>query len=105
MTALVAMLLLGVVCWMLRALMVVAMPAERLPGAVREALDFLAPAVLASLVAAGLVGAIRGAELAAALAMLGGMGVAAVLVRRTGSLALAVGCGAVTALVVDLLMA
>jgi branched-subunit amino acid transport protein len=104
MTALLAALLLAGLCWTLRALMVVMVPAERLPVSVREALDHLAPAVLASLVAAGLVGAVRNEEPLAALVVLGGMTVAAVLARRTNGLALAVGCGALIALVVDLLL-
>jgi branched-subunit amino acid transport protein len=103
-TALMAALLLAGLCWTLRALMVVMVPAERLPPSARDALDYLAPAVLASLVAAGLVGAVRDEEPLSALVVLGGMTVAALLARRTAGLALAVACGAMTALVVDLLL-
>lgn len=104
MTALVAALLLAAVCWVLRVLLVVVVPADRLPGSVQESLEHLAPAVLASLVTVELVGAVRDTELLPALLMLVGMAAAAALVRRTGSLALAVGVGASLALVVDLLL-
>ena len=103
-TALLAALLLGLVSWMLRVFLVVVVPAERLPARVHDALRYLPPAVLASLVTAQLVGAVREAEAVAAGVMVGGLGVAAVLMRRTGSLALAVGTGACAALVVDLLL-
>ena len=104
MTALVAALLLAAVCWVLRVLLVALVPADRLPASVQDSLQYLAPAVLASLVTVALVGAVRDTTLLPALLMLGGMAVAAVLVRRTGSLALAVGIGASVALVVDLLL-
>jgi branched-subunit amino acid transport protein len=105
MTALVAALLLALVCWVLRVLFVAVVPASRLPAGVREALDHLAPAVLASLVAVELVGVVRGSPVTTALLMLTGIVVAGLLARRTGSLALAVGVAAVVALVVDLALA
>ena len=104
MTALVAALLLAAVCWVLRVLLVVVVPADRLPGSVQDSLQYLAPAVLASLVTVELVGAVQDTAVLPALLMLGGMAVAAALVRRTGSLALSVGIGATVALVVDLLL-
>ena len=104
MTAFAATLLLALACWLLRILFIVVVPAERLPDTFRDALQFLAPAVLASLVAVGLVGAVRGSDLGAALVMVGAIGVAGLVVRRTGSLALAVGIGALAALVVDLVL-
>lgn len=105
MTAFVAALLLGAVCWVLRVLLVAVFPADQLPASVQDSLRYLAPAVLASLVSVELVGAVRDTALVPTLVMLGGMAVAAALVRRTGSLALAVGVGASVALVVDLLLA
>jgi branched-subunit amino acid transport protein len=103
-TAFVGALLLAAVCWVLRVLLVAAVPAERLPGRVREALADLAPAVLASLVSVDLVGAARGTHPLGAVVMLAGMALVALLVRRTGSLALAVGAGAVAALILDLVL-
>ena len=102
MTALLAALLLAAVCWVLRVLLVVVVPADRLPGSVQDALQYLAPAVLASLVTVELVDAVHDTPLLPAVFMLAGIAVAAALVRRTGSLALAVGIGAAVALVVDL---
>ena len=104
MTALVAALALAAVCWVLRVLLVVVVPADRLPGSVQDALQYLAPAVLASLVTVELVGAVHDTALLPAVFMLAGIVVAAALVRRTGSLAISVGIGATVALVVDLLL-
>ena len=51
MNALVAMVALAAICWVFRVLFIVFVPAERLPARFREALEHLAPAVLAALVA------------------------------------------------------
>ena len=104
MTALLAASLLAVACWVLRVLLVAVVPADRLPIAVQESLQYLAPAVLASLVTVELMDAVRATALIPSLFMVVGMVLAALLVRRTGSLALAVGVGASVALVVDLLL-
>jgi branched-subunit amino acid transport protein len=101
-TALAAALLLAVACWVLRVLCVAVVPASRLPGGVHEALGYLAPAVLASLVAVEVVGAVSDSDPGAAVVMLAGTAAAGLVVRRTGSLALAVGIAAVVALAVDL---
>jgi branched-subunit amino acid transport protein len=103
-TAVVAALLLGVVAWMLRVWFVAVVPAERLPESFRDALPFVAPAVLGSLVAVGLVGTVRGSDPGAALVLVGGLGVAGLAARRTGSLALAVAIGALATLVVDVVL-
>ena len=55
MTALLAMLILGAVSWVFRIAFITLLPAERLPARVQTALDHLAPAVLASIVAVELV--------------------------------------------------
>jgi branched-subunit amino acid transport protein len=102
MTALVAALCLAAVCWVLRVLLVAVLPADRLPALVQDSLQYLSPAVLASLVTVELMDAVRDTAFLPALLMVCGMLVAAVLVRRTGSLALAVAVGASVALVVDL---
>lgn len=104
MTALVAASLLAVACWVLRVLLVAVLPADRLPAAVHDSLQYLAPAVLASLVTVELMDAVRTTALLPSLLMVGAMALAAVVVRRTGSLAVAVGIGASVALVVDLLL-
>ena len=51
----VAMLVLGAVCWLFRILFIVVIPAERLPEGVRDGLAHLAPSVMAALVAVELV--------------------------------------------------
>ena len=104
MTAFAAALLLAAGCWVLRVVLVSVLPADRLPTPVQEALEYLAPAVLASLVTVELADAVRATALLPSLLMLAGMGFAALVVRRTGSLALAVGISASLALVVDLLL-
>lgn len=104
MTALFAALLLGAVCWVLRVLLVAVFPADRLSASTQDSLRYLAPAVLASLVSVELVGAVRETAPLPALVMLSGMAVAAAVARRTRSLGLTVGMGALVALVLDLLL-
>jgi branched-subunit amino acid transport protein len=48
---LLPMLLLAVVCWGFRVLFIVVVPAHRLPATYKRALGYLAPSVLAALVA------------------------------------------------------
>jgi hypothetical protein len=85
-------------------LLVPALPADRLPTPVQDALAYLAPAVLASLVTVELGGAVRATAPLPSLLIVAGMAFAALVVRRTGILALAVGIGATIALVVDLVL-
>lgn len=102
MTALLAMLALAIGSWVMRALFIVLVPAERLPEAVRESLTHLAPAVLAALVAVEVAGATHGLDLVGVLVMLGAVALAGVAARLTGSLGLAVFIGLGAALVLDL---
>jgi branched-subunit amino acid transport protein len=104
-TALVAALALAVVCWVLRVLLVAVVPTQRLPREAHEALEFLAPAVLASLVAVDLVAALRGSDILVSAWVLAGTAAMVLLVRRTGSLAGAVAVAVVVAVVADLLLA
>jgi branched-subunit amino acid transport protein len=96
MTAVLAMVALGAVCWVMRALFIVLVPAEVLPSSVREALTHLAPAVLAALVATELVGAADGLDAARTAVLLVAVVLAGLAVRLTGSggLAIAIGLGA-----------
>lgn len=57
--ALGSMLLLAGVCWVMRIAFVTLLPAERLPAGFRSALDQLAPAVLAAIIAVEVVGLLR----------------------------------------------
>jgi len=104
-TALALMALLALACWLLRVLFVLVVPAERLPVRLQHGLGQLAPAVLAALVVAELTGSVQDADPLAATVLVGSMVVAAVAVRITHSLGLAITVGLVGALVVDVLLA
>ena len=102
MTPMLAMVGLAVGSWLLRALFIVLVPAERLPTGVSGALTHLAPAVLAALVAVEVVGAVQDLDLTATALVLGSLVLAGVAVRVTGSMGLAVTIGLGAALLVDL---
>jgi branched-subunit amino acid transport protein len=104
MTTVVAMLLLGLACWVLRVLLIVMVPAERLPGRIREALGHLAPAVLAALVAVEADAAARGADPVVGILVVGSLLGVGVTVRLTGSLLLGIGVGIAGALLIDLVV-
>ena len=59
MTTIIAMLVLALACWLLRVLFIAFVPAEALPCRFRAALDHLAPAVLAALIAVEIDSATR----------------------------------------------
>jgi branched-subunit amino acid transport protein len=104
MTGLVAMVLLAVASYVLRVLFVLLVPAEKLPGAIRDALGHLPPAVLGALVSVEVAGAVRGLDLAAAAFLLATLLTAGVAVRLTGSMGLGVSIGLVGALLIDLVL-
>ncbi len=104
MTALGAMLLLGATCWVMRSLFISLVPAERLPDAIRQALDHLAPAMLAALVAVELAGATADLSLGPAALALGAMLAAGVVVRVTRNPLFAVAFGIAAALLLDLVV-
>jgi branched-subunit amino acid transport protein len=103
-TALAAMTLLAVVCWVFRILFIVVVPAERLPERARLALEQLAPAVLAALVAVETDSTIRGGDALTGLLVLLSVLAIAVAVRLTGSLLLAITLGLGAALLIDLMI-
>jgi branched-subunit amino acid transport protein len=104
MTSLLAMLVLAVASWLLRALFIVLVPAERLPARLRESLTHLAPAVLAALVTVEVAGAAHGLAVVEVMLMLGAVALAAIAVRLTGSLGLAVAIGLGAAVLLDLVV-
>jgi branched-subunit amino acid transport protein len=104
MSAVVAMLLLAGVCWLFRIVLIVLVPAERLPSQAKEGLAQLAPAVLAALVAVETDAAAHGSGAMATAVVVGALVAAGLAVRLTGSLLLAIGIGAGAALVLDLLI-
>jgi branched-subunit amino acid transport protein len=86
----------GALSWVLRIGLITLLPAERLPAAFRAALDHLAPAVLAAIVATELAQAVEsgaGAGAGAVAAPLLTAAVAGAVAWTTRSLALTVGCG------------
>jgi branched-subunit amino acid transport protein len=103
-TVLVAMLLLGAVCWIFRIMLIALVPADRLPRTVRQALGQLAPAVLAALVAVDAGAATRRSDVLTAVLVVGSLVIAGLAVRLTGSLLLGIGIGIGAALVIDLLI-
>jgi branched-subunit amino acid transport protein len=104
MTALAAMLLLAAACWVLRILLIVLVPAERLPGQLRDALGHLAPAVLAALVAVETDAAAHGSDPLVAVLVVGSLAIAGLAVRLTRSLLLGIAIDAGAALAIDLLV-
>ena len=104
MTPLLAMACLAGASWMLRALFIIVVPAERLPQVVRDALTHLAPAVLAALVTVEVVGASAGLEPIRLVLLVGSVLLAAVAVRLTGSMGLAVAIGLGAALLLDVVL-
>jgi branched-subunit amino acid transport protein len=103
-TDLVAVLVLGAGCWALRALFVLAVPAERLPAVVVRALRHLAPAALGSICAVEVVGVVQGADAASAVAGLAVVAAAVVAAVVTRSMGITVVTGAAAVLLVDLVL-
>ena len=99
-----AMLVLAVVCWMMRVLFIAVVPASRLPGPVHAGLRYLAPAVLASLIVVELAGQTSPRDPKASLVVLASMLAAGLVVRRSGSMLLAIAVGAAGALAADLVL-
>ena len=71
---LAAVVALGLLCWVLRATFVLLVPADRLPAVVAQALNHLAPAALASIIAVELTSAVEVSDLACGPAVVGSRG-------------------------------
>lgn len=99
---LTAVLALGLACWVLRAAFVLLVPADRLPPVAAQALQHLAPAALASIVAVELTTAVDVSNPASTLQALGVIAVAATVATLTRSMTWTVLAGIVAVLVVDL---
>jgi branched-subunit amino acid transport protein len=93
----IAMLLLGAVSWVLRIAFITLLPAERLPARMKSGLEYLAPAVLASIVAVELVALVRDAQPAdAGVLLAAGAAIGLVAYRtRNVSIACVLGVGVV----------
>ena len=98
------LLLVATSCWLLRLTFIVFVPRERLPARFTNTLGQAAPAVLAALISAGVVQAIRGDRQDVQVVAVGCLvGIAAVAAARR-SLALSAGLGLAAALLIDLLL-
>jgi branched-subunit amino acid transport protein len=93
----IAMLLLGAVSWVLRIAFITLLPGDRLPARLRNSLEYLAPAVLAAIVAVELIALVRHAAPVDAVVLLAAGAVIGLVAYRTRnvSIACALGVGAV----------
>ena len=104
MTELLAMILLGIICWVFRITFVLLMPADRLPPLVLRGLEYLAPAVLAGIAAVELTAVITGGAGGGTWASLAAMALVAVVAYMTRNLAAVVGVGLAAILLIDLVI-
>jgi branched-subunit amino acid transport protein len=95
---------LAAVCWVLRIMLVVVVPARVLPQRLRDGLEHLAPAALAALVVVDLDATVRGDPPLTAAALVVATVAVALVVRRTGSMPLAIALALGIALVADLVV-
>ncbi|MEU4604505.1 AzlD domain-containing protein [Kribbella sp. NPDC023972] len=103
MTAMLSMLLLGAVSWVFRIAFVTLLPAERLPARLQTGLEYLAPAVLAAIVAVELSSLVRDAEPLDAMVLLAAGSVIGLVAFHTRNLSLACALGVGVVLIVDYL--
>ena len=101
---LLAMILLGGVCWLVRVFAIVIVPAERLPSRARDGLGLLAPAVLAALITVETQDAMSGSGVLVAGLVLAAVMTLFIAVRLTGSMVLAIALGLGAALLIDLVV-
>jgi branched-subunit amino acid transport protein len=101
---LLAMIVLGVICWTFRIAFVLLIPAERLPDVALRGLEFLAPAVLAAIAAVELTTVISGGDARGMWASLAAVGAVVVVARLTRNLTAVVGVGLLAIILIDLVM-
>ena len=102
MTALLSMVILGIVCWLFRITFITLIPAERLPVRVQAGLEHLAPAVLASIVAVELLGLTRGAPPIHVTTLLASSVVLGIVAYRTRNLSIVSVLGVIPVVLLDL---
>ena len=98
------LLLVAASCWLLRLTFIVFVPRDRLSARFTNTLGHAAPAVLAALISAGAVQAIRGDRPDVQVVAVGCLAGIAVVAAARRSLALSAGLGLATALLIDLLL-
>jgi len=99
---LTAVVALGLACWVLRTIFVLMVPADRLPATVAQALQHLAPAALASIIAVELIGVVDLSNPTSTLQSVGVVLVAGAVAKLTRSMTWTVLAGVVAVLAVDL---
>lgn len=104
MAELTTMALLAAACWVFRITFVLLVPAERLPTGFTRGLGYLAPAVLAGLVAVELMGAMTPRDPRGTILTLAAVGVVALVAWRFRSLTASVVVGVLAVIVIDLLL-
>ena len=104
MTELVALAGVALACWVFRITFVLLVPAEKLPARVQQALTYLAPAVLAGMIAVELTSVITPADPAGSGLAVGALAVVGLVAYRFRSLTLTVAVGLAAVLVLDLLL-
>jgi branched-subunit amino acid transport protein len=104
MTEVVSLAAVAVACWLFRITFVLVVPAERLPERVQQALTYLAPAVLAGMVAVELTSVVSPSDLTGSGLSFAALALVALVAYRSRSLTLAVCVGLAAVLAIDLLL-
>jgi branched-subunit amino acid transport protein len=99
-----AMILLGVACWVFRITFVLLVPADRLPAWALRGLEYLAPAVLAGIAAVELTSMLSGGNDSSTWASLAAMALVALVAYLTRNLTVVVGVGLLSILLIDLVI-
>lgn len=103
MTALLSMVALGAISWVLRIAFITLLPADRLPARLQNGLEYLAPAVLAAIVAVELVALVRDAEPLDAMALAAAGAAIGLVAYRTRNVSIACVLGAAVVVILDYL--
>jgi branched-subunit amino acid transport protein len=101
MNAFALLVLCGLVSWLLRIMLITLVPARHLPDALAASLDYVAPAVLAAVVAAELTDGVRGNP-GDAVRVLCAVAVIGLVAWRTRNLAATSVMGLLAVLLLDL---
>ena len=104
MTELIAMILLGLVSWVLRVTFVLFLPPDRLPAVLQRGLQYLPPAVLAGIAAVELTSVVTGGDAAGLAASLLAMALVALIAHLTRNLTAVVVVGLLAILLIDLVI-
>jgi branched-subunit amino acid transport protein len=103
MTAMIAMLALGAVCWVFRITFLALVPADRLPSRVSEGLEHLAPAVLAAIAAVEITDMLASANPSDGAGLVAGVIAVGLVAYRTRSLTTVALVGVAVVAVLDLM--